>query len=83
MDKGFKSLIEEISNYVPERNKELFIEARAQQIIGSAVNFINYIKENYDPEISDDLSKRLVRSILSNDEDKFCRKIRALRKDKK
>lgn len=82
MNKDFKSLIDEISNYVPEKNKELFIEAKAQQIIGAAVNLIKYIRDNYDKETSDDLSKRLVRSIISDDEDKFFRKIRSLRKDK-
>lgn len=82
MDKKFKSILEEISDYAPTRDKELFIESRAQQVIASAVHLLKLLKENYDSETADDLSKRLIRAITSNDEDKFRRKIRAIRESK-
>lgn len=82
MDKKFKSLVDELSDYAPNRNRDLFIESRAQQVIASAVHLIKLIKESYDSETADDLAKRLVRSILSEDEEKFRRKIRSIKKDK-
>jgi len=82
LDKKFKSILEEISDYAPTRDKELFIESRAQQVIASAVHLLKLLKENYDSETADDLSKRLIRAITSNDEDKFRRKIRAIRESK-
>lgn len=74
------SLLSELSDYAPKRDRELFIESRAQQVIASAVHLLKLIRESYDAEIAEDLSKRLVRSILSEDEEKFRRKIRAIKK---
>ena len=82
MDKKFSSILDELTDYVPIKDKELFIESRAQQVIASAANLLKLIRENYDTDISEDLMKRLVRSIMSNDEEKFCRKIRAIRESK-
>ena len=83
MDKKFSSIIDELSNYIPNNNKELFIEARGQQLIASALNIITLIKETYDEETSLDLTKRLVRSILSGDPEKFVRRTRQLRENRK
>jgi hypothetical protein len=82
MDKKFRSIIDELSDYVPD-NKELFIEARGRQVIASALNLVALIKENFDEETAADLTKRLVRSILSEDQEKFTRKIRQLRESRK
>jgi hypothetical protein len=81
-DKKFTSLLTELSDYAPKKDKDLFIESRAQQVIASAVHLLKLIRENYDAETAEDLSKRLVRSILSEDEDKFRRKIRAIKEGK-
>ena len=83
MDKKFSSIIDELSNYIPENNKEIFIEARGQQVIASALNLITLIKETYDEETSSDLTKRLVRSILNADPEKFVRRTRQLRETRK
>jgi membrane peptidoglycan carboxypeptidase len=82
MDKKFRSIIDELSDYVPD-NKELFIEARGRQVIASALNLVALIKENFDEETASDLTKRLVRSILSEDQEKFTRKVRQLRESRK
>ena len=58
MDKKFSSIIDELSNYIPDNNKDMFIEARGQQVIASALNLITLIKETYDEETSSDLTKR-------------------------
>lgn len=79
MDKKFTSIIEGLLDYAPAHNTDLFIESRGIQVIASALNVIAMIKENYSPEEADDLMKRLVRSIASGDEEKFRRRIRAIR----
>ena len=79
---NIKSIIEELDTIVPARNKHTVIESRAAHLIASATNLINLIKESYEPEIAEDLVKRLHRSIISSDQNKFMRKIKDLRKSK-
>lgn len=83
MEVKFRSLIEELTDYAPRHNRELFIEGRAQQVVASATNLIRLIRETYDAEIAEDLTKRLVRAIASGDGDKFGRKIRSIRETRK
>lgn len=75
-------MIDELLDYAPSRNKELFIESRGQQVIASALNLIRLIRESFDEDTAADLSKRLVRSIVSEDQEKFCRRLRAIREAK-
>jgi uncharacterized protein (UPF0305 family) len=82
MDKQFKSIVDELNTYVPTRNKDVFIEGRAQQVIASARNLIRLVQESYDPEVADDLTKRLLSAIKNDDTEKFCRKIRQIRESK-
>lgn len=77
-----RSFIEELDNLVTSRDKEQLVESRATHIISSAINLINYIKENYDAEMSLDLERRLINSIKSQDLNKFSRGIRRLRENK-
>lgn len=78
-NKKFSSIVEELANSVPQKNKDLFVESRAQQVIASAVNLIKLIQENYDEELAGDLTRRLLNSIKSGDEQKFRRKIQQIR----
>ncbi len=82
MDKKFKSILDEISDYAPTRDRDSFIESRAQQVIASASHLMRLIRESYDVDTATDLSKRLLRAIASNDEDKFRRKVRAIRESR-
>lgn len=79
MDTKFNSILNELIDYAPSKDKDLFIESRAQQVIGSALNVIKLIRENYDLDTANDLVKRLIRSIDSGDEEKFRRKIKTIR----
>lgn len=79
MDRKLSSIVDELSNYVPRRDRDLFIESRAQQVIASATNLIALLEENYDPEMAEELTRRLINSIKSGDEQKFRRKIRQIR----
>lgn len=79
---SLKNIIDELDTIVPAKNKHTIIESRATHIIASAVNLARLIRESYPSDVADDLVKRLHRSILSEDDRKFMRKIKELRKEK-
>lgn len=79
---SLKSIVEELDAIVPARSKHAVIESRATHIIASAINLAKLIRETYPEDLADDLVKRLHRSILSEDDRKFTRKIKELRKQK-
>jgi hypothetical protein len=83
LDKKLRGIIDELLDYSPPRDKELFIESRGQQVIASALNLIRLIRESFDEEVAGDLCRRLVRAIASEDEEKFSRRLRSIREAKK
>lgn len=83
MDKKFTSLIDELSDIAPRKNRDLFIESRAEQVMASVNHLLKLINESYDRETADDLTKRLLNSMRSGDENKFRRGIRAVREGRK
>lgn len=82
MNRKFSSLLEELDNYAPRKDRDLFIESRALQVIASTNNLIKLIEENYSAEQADELKRRLFNSIKSGDESKFRRKIGQIREAK-
>lgn len=76
MKKRTRSILDEISNMVPDQDRSNIIESRAVHIITSAVNLINMIRETYDPEVANELERRLLNSIRGQDTSKFMRGIR-------
>ena len=83
MDKKLRSIIDELLDYAPPRDKELFIESRGQQVIASAIHLVRLIRESFEPEVAGDLSRRLIRAIVNEDPEKFSRRLRTLREAKK
>lgn len=79
---SIKNIIDELDAIVPAKSKHTFIESRATHLIASAINLIRLIKESYPEDQADDLIKRLHRSIMSEDDRKFKRKITDLRNRK-
>lgn len=79
MSKRFSSILDEL-DYAPQKNRDLIIESRAHQVIASFANLMGLIEESYDADIAADLQKRLLNAIRSNDEEKFSRKLRSIRK---
>ena len=79
MRKHTRSILEELAGISIQRDKESIIETRANNVIASAINLVNYIKENYDAETADELERRLLNSIRSQDPAKFTRKVRGIR----
>jgi len=78
--KNAKSIIDELGDLVPIKNKHTVVEARATHVITSAINLIETLKVNYPPELAEDLTKRLMRSIVQKDPAKFHRKLNQIRK---
>lgn len=83
MDQKFKGILEELGNYVPSKNKEVFIEGRAEQVVASARNLIKLVESTYSAELAEDLTRRLISAIKNNDSEKFCRKIRQIKEGTK
>ena len=83
LDKKFSSIVEELSDYAPVRNRDLFIESRAEQVMASVNHLLKLIRESYDQETADDLTKRLINAMRTSDENKFRRGMRNLRESRK
>jgi len=77
-----RSLLEELNSISTKKNSEAVIESRAAHVINSAINLLNLIKENYDPEQAYELERRFINSIKGSDPNKFVRSIRKLRDSK-
>ena len=79
---SIKNIIDELDAIVPAKSKHTVIESRATHLIASAINLVRLIRESYPDDQADDLVKRLHRSIMSEDNRKFTRKIKDLRNQK-
>lgn len=82
MRKQTKSLLEEITNIVPQRDRESFVENKAVNIIAGTKYLVEYIQENFTKDQSDDLLKRLFNSLKTGDEMKFRRGIKQIKESK-
>lgn len=82
MKRQTRSLLEELNDITIKKDTEAVIESRAAHVIDSAINIINLIKENFDPETAYELERRFINSIKGGDPAKFTRGIRKLRDSK-
>ena len=74
--KRTRSILEEISRIDIYKDKEHFIEGKAKHIIAGAEHLLKLINETYDEETANDLTKRFLNSIRTQDPKKFERGIR-------
>lgn len=74
-----RSILEEISTYVPAKSREDFIESRAHHIISSAIHLFTIIDEHFTPDEADMLRRRFLSSIQQGSPDKFARAVRRLK----
>jgi hypothetical protein len=74
-----KSILEEISSYVPQKSREELIESRAQHIIVSAINLLETIDESFSPEEAESLKKRFISSIRGADPNRFSRMVHRIK----
>jgi hypothetical protein len=82
LQKKTRSILDELDSLLAHRDREKLLESRANHIIQGAINLINTIRENYDQETADDLERRLINSIKSQDSTKFSRGVRKVPKEK-
>ena len=74
--------MQELSDLGISRDTDLVVESRGSNIIQSAINLINLIKENYDIETAAELERRFINSIKSGDGNKFKRGIKRIQEGK-
>ena len=74
-----RSILEEISSYVPEKNKKEIIESKASHIIMSAIHLIESIDNSFEPEEAEALKKRFLSSIKGSDPGRFTRMMTKIR----
>ena len=82
MKRATRSLLEELNSIAEKKHGEAIIESRAAHVIDSAINLLNLIKENFEPEQAYELERRMINSIKAGDPNKFVRRIRRLRDSK-
>jgi len=71
MQKKTRSILEELSNVRFDKEPENFVEHRASHIIDSAINLVNYIRENFDPQTAYQLEKKFNSAIKNLERNKF------------
>lgn len=73
MKKRTRSILEELSSLGHSRNTELLIENKGQNIIESAVNLLNLVKQQFNEEEAQELERRFLNAIRTGDPRKFKR----------
>lgn len=80
MEYETKSILEELTTVARNQNKDYLVETTGNNIIHSAINFINNLHSTYDHSTALDLEKRMLNSIKSGDPSKFERGIKKVKK---
>lgn len=83
MRKSTRSLLQELSDIGISRDTNSVIESRGSNIIESAINLLDLIREHYDLETAAELERRFINSIKSNDSNKFKRSIKRINENKR
>lgn len=82
MRKSTRSILQELSDIGLSRDPDLVIESRGSNIIQSAINLLETIRESYDIETAAELERRFINSIKSSDAAKFKRGIKRIQENK-
>ena len=78
-----RSILQELNEIAEVRNKDALYESRATNIINSAINLVESLKEFYGEEAADELERRLINAIKGQDPAKFTRGIRRISESRK
>ena len=82
MQKRARSILDELATLqTTTQDRENLVESRAGHVIQGAINLINYIRENYDSAQADELERRLINSIRTQEPEKFKRGVRRMRSE--
>jgi hypothetical protein len=80
--KQTRSILDELSSLTINKNSGFVLESRANHIINSAINLINQIRESYDTPEAEELERRLLNSIRTQEPQKFVRGLRKINESK-
>jgi hypothetical protein len=78
-----RSILQELNEIADRKDAESIIEARAANIINSAINLMELINKTYDDETALELERRFINSIRGADTAKFTRGIRKISESKR
>lgn len=78
-----RSILQELNEIAEVRNKEALYESRAANIINSAINLLESIHKQYEPEVADELERRFINAIKGADPAKFTRGMRKITESRK
>jgi hypothetical protein len=81
LQKRARSILDELDSLLVHKDRENLVESRASHVISGAINLINYIRENYDPAQAEELERRLINSIRTQEPEKFKRGVRRMRSE--
>lgn len=81
MQKKTRSILEELDSLRLQKDRENLVESRANHVIQGAINLIAFIRENYTVEQAEELERRLLNSIRSQDASKFSRGVKRLKNE--
>jgi hypothetical protein len=79
LQKRARSILDELDTLLVHKDRENLVESRAVHVIQGAINLIKYIRENYDPAQAEELERRLINSIRTQEPTKFTRGVRKMR----
>lgn len=82
MRKSTRSILQGLNDISLSRDTDLVIESRGSNIIQSAINLLDMIREHYDVETAAELERRFINSIKGNDVNKFKRGIKRIQESK-
>jgi hypothetical protein len=82
MRKSTRSILQELSDIGISRDTNLVIESRGSNLIESAINLLELIRENYDLETAAELERRFINSIKTGDTNMFKRSIKRIQENK-
>ena len=74
-----KSILEEISGFIPNRQREELLDARAQNIMASAINLFEMIDGIFSEEDAELLKRRFFSGIKNTDTQRFTRTLRRIK----
>jgi hypothetical protein len=85
MHKKTKSILEELDTLYEtkyaERDRRYIIEARASNVITSAIRLLEQIEAEFPAEQAESLSRKLLNAIRTKDSSKFSRSVRKTNAD--
>lgn len=82
MRKSTRGILQELSDLGISRDKDQVIESRGSNLIESAINLLNLIKEQYDLETASELERRFLNAIRTGEPAKFKRGIKKIQESK-